>query len=263
VRDRDEDAPRADARPEPVCPEHVRSWLRVPRAFGLPGWAVARLGSNVACELEARRGRPLEEAVFGIVDLETTGLSFERSRILEIGLVALQGTRVLGTFESLVDVGAPVPSGITLLTGIHDDLLEGAPCEGDALAAVARFIAAHGIDVLVAHNARFDRGFLQRAWREHGMAPELPPFLCSVRVARRYVRAPRYGLDVLIEHLSIPPRARHRALGDAEMTADLWLELLARARLAGVHTLEALRKVAEVRTGRAPRARVRVVDLTP
>jgi DNA polymerase-3 subunit epsilon len=235
----------------------------VPRTFGLPGWAVARLGSNVACELEARRGRALEDAVFGIVDLETTGLSVERSRILEIGIVALQGTRVLGRWESLVDVGAPVPSGITLLTGIHDELLEGAPCEGDALAAVAAFIAEHKIDVLVAHNARFDRGFLQRAWREHGMEPPLPPFLCSVRVARRYVRAPRYGLDMLIEHLAIPVRARHRALGDAEMTADLWLELLARARLAGVHTLEALRKVSEVKTGRAPRSRVRVVDLMP
>jgi DNA polymerase III subunit epsilon len=261
--ERDDDPPRAELRPEHVRPEHVRSWLRVPRALGLPGWAVARLGSTVACELESRRGRALDDVVFGIVDLETTGLSAERCRILEIGLVALQGTRVLGTWETLVDVCGPVPSGITALTGIHDALLEGAPCEGDALAAVAGFIAEHKVDVLVAHNARFDRGFLQRAWREHGMTPPLPPFLCSVRVARRYVRAPRFGLDMLIEHLAIPVRARHRALGDAEMTADLWLELIARARLAGVHTLEALRKVAEVKTGRAPRARVRVVDLMP
>ena len=114
--------------------------------------------------------------------------------------------------------------------------------------------------MLVAHNARFDRGFLARAWREHGREPELPDFLCSVRLARKFVHAPRYGLDALVAHLSIPERARHRALGDAEMTADLWIELVARARLGGVHTLEKLRKIAEVKTTPASRSRVRVVE---
>jgi len=252
VSEREEDShPRAD---------HVRTWLRVPAGLGLPHWAEAGLGASVASELEARSGLALERAVFGIVDLETTGLSPADCRILEIGLVALRGGRVLGTFGSLVDVGGPVPSGITALTGIDDALLEGAPCEGEALEAVAAFLAEHRVDVLVAHNARFDHGFLARAWREHGREPALPDFLCSVRLARKYVRAPRYGLDALVEHLSIPERARHRALGDAEMTADLWIELLARARLAGVHTLEKLRKVAEVKTTPPARSRVRVVE---
>jgi len=239
----------------------LRSWLRVPDGFGLPRWAEARLCADVARELEARRGLTLEHATFAVVDLETTGLSCMRHRILEIGLVALRGARVLGTFTTLVDVGAPVPSGITALTGISSDLLEGAPAEGEALLSVASFLAQHRVDALVAHNARFDRGFLERAWREHGMEPALPPFLCSVRTARRYVRAPRYGLDQLVAQLGIPGRARHRALGDAEMTADLWIELLGRARLEGVHTLESLRAQAEVKTGRAPRSRIRVVEV--
>ncbi len=240
--------------------DHVRTWLRVPAGLGLPRWAEAGLCASVALELEARSGLSLERAVFGIVDLETTGLSPSRCRILEIGLVALQAGRVLGTFGSLVDVGAPVPSGITALTGIDDALLEGAPCEGAALAAVASFLAEHRVDVLVAHNARFDRGFLARAWREHGREPALPEFLCSVRLARKLVRAPRYGLDALVARLSIPERARHRALGDAEMTADLWIELLARARLAGVHTLEKLRGISELASAPAARPRVRVVE---
>lgn len=242
--------------------DHVRTWLRVPDGLGLPRWAEAGLGARVACELEARSGLSLERAVFGIVDLETTGLSPADCRILEIGAVALQGGRVLGTFGSLVDVGGPVPSGITALTGIDDACLEGAPCEGEALAAFAAFLAEHRVDVLVAHNARFDRGFLARAWREHGRVPALPDFLCSVRLARRFVRAPRYGLDALVEQLSIPERARHRALGDAEMTTDLWIELLARARLGGVHTLERLRKLAQVKATppKPARSRVRVVE---
>ncbi len=242
-------------------PDHVRAWLQVPEGLGLPRWAEARLCSSVAAEVEARRGLTLERAVFGIVDLETTGLSPDHCRILEIGLVALQDSRVLGTWGSLVDVGAPVPSGITALTGIDDALLEGAPCEAEALASVATFLAEHRVDALVAHNARFDRGFLQRAWRAHGREPELPPFLCTLQLARRFVEARSYGLDALVAHLSIPERARHRALGDAEMTADLFVELLARARLGGVHTLEKLRGVSELKTAPARRARVHVVEI--
>jgi len=241
--------------------EALREWLRVPRSLSLPTWASARLGVDVARELEARRGLALERAVFGVVDLETTGLSPRSSRILEIGLVVLRGEAVLARFGTLVDVGGPVPSGITALTGIDDSLLEGAPREAEALASVAELVARHSVDVLVAHNARFDRGFLARAWRAHERPDPLPPFLCSVRAARRFVRAPRYGLDALIEHLSIPARARHRALGDAEMTADLWIELVARARLAGVHTLESLREVAGVGDPRPRRRRVRVVEV--
>ena len=241
--------------------EALREWLRVPRSLSLPAWAAARLGVDVARELDARRGLLLERAVFGVVDLETTGLSPHAARILEIGLVVLRGESVLARFGTLVDVGGPVPSGITALTGIHDSLLEGAPCEADALGSFAELLAAHAVDALVAHNARFDRGFLLRAWRAHERPETLPPFLCSVRAARRFVRAPRYGLDALIAHLAIPERARHRALGDAEMTADLWLELQGRARLAGVHTLESLREIATVGHAKRRRRRVHVVEI--
>ena len=240
----------------------LREWLRVPRGLSLPRWVSARLSANVAQELELRRGTPLESATFGVLDLETTGLSSQRDRILEIGLVVLRGARVRATFQSLVDVGEPLPSGITALTGINDDLLAGAPAEADALAGVAAVIAEHRVDALVAHNARFDRGFFARAWRTHERPETLPPFLCSVRAARRLVSAPRYGLDTLVAPLAIPPRARHRALGDAEMTADIWIELVARARLQGFHTLEALGTVASVGRARRRRRRVHVVEMT-
>src|SRR5262245_51876946 len=95
--------------------EALREWLRVPRSLSLPSWAAARLGAGVARELEARRGLPLSRAVFGIVDLETTGLSPRRSRILEIGVVILRGETVLARMGTLVDVGEPVPYGITAL----------------------------------------------------------------------------------------------------------------------------------------------------
>jgi DNA polymerase III subunit epsilon len=241
--------------------EALREWLRVPRSLSLPAWVAARLSVGVARELDLRRGLALDEAVFGIVDLETTGLSSRHARILEIGLVVLRGETVLARLGTLVDVAEPLPSGITALTGIHDSLLEGAPSEGEALESFARLLAEHRVDALVAHNARFDRAFLRRAWREHARPEPLPPFLCSVRAARRLVRAPRFGLDALVAHLSIPPRERHRALGDAEMTADLWRELLGRARLEGMHTLESLSAVAAAGRSKPPRRRIHVVEV--
>lgn len=241
--------------------EALREWLRVPRSLSLPAWAATRLSVGVARELDLRRGLGLERAVFGIVDLETTGLSSRHARILEIGLVVLRGESVLARLGTLVNVGEPVPHGITALTGIHDSLLEHAPGEAQALESFAKLLAEHRVDALVAHNARFDRAFLRRAWHAHERPEALPPFLCSVRAARRLVRAPRFGLDALVQHLSIPARARHRALGDAEMTADLWLEILGRARLEGLHTLEALQAVAGVGKSKPPRRRIHVVEV--
>ena len=97
-----------------------------------------------------------------------------------------------------------------------------------------------------------------RAWRSHGIQVELPYFLCSLRVARALVDAPRYGLATLVEALGLPPAPRHRALGDAEMTAALWTELLARARRAGAGSLERLAALEP--PGRRPRAEPRPVD---
>jgi len=151
--------------------EGLREWLRVPRGLSLPAWVSARLGTSVAGELEARRGVPLERAVFAVVDLETTGLSPKRCRILEIGAVVLRGADVLARFETLVDVGQPLPWGITALTGIHDELLAGAPPEGQALASLAALLERHGVEAVVAHNARFDRGFLARARRARTSGP--------------------------------------------------------------------------------------------
>ncbi len=178
--------------------------------------------------------------MFGIVDLETTGLAARRDRILEVGLVVQRGGRVLERYSDLVDVGMPVPPLIAALTGIRDSDLLGAPAEADVVRRFAGVLERRGVEVLIAHNARFDRGFLVRAWRAHGIQVPLPPFLCSLRVARALVEAPRYGLAALVAALGLPPAPRHRALGDAEMTASLWSELLRRARLEGLASLEAL-----------------------
>jgi DNA polymerase-3 subunit epsilon len=240
----------------------LRSWLRVPVQLALPGWVRSRLGEPVAEAGREREGTEARSAVFGVIDLETTGTS-ARSSILEIGLVVQRAGRVLERFETFVDPGSPVPWSITQLTGIEQGMIEDAPDPASALSALGRVLDSHGVQALVAHNAPFDRRFIERARTEAGSAWELPPFLCSLRLARRLVRARRYGLAALVEQLSIPERPRHRALGDAEMTAALWWELLGRARLRGVHTLEGLTDWASPRRGRPRRPPVRTVDVPP
>jgi DNA polymerase-3 subunit epsilon len=201
-------------------------------------------------------GRSLSRVTFGVIDLETTGLSAAHCEILEIGLVVLRHGLKVRRFETLVRPNGPVPSAITGLTGIRGADLEGAPDEASALASLCRVLAEEGVDVLVAHNARFDHGFLSAAWERHLVPDPLLPFLCTVRLARRLVRARRYGLDALVEELRLLPRARHRALGDAEATSDLFAETLRRAAKREIVTLEALESLqfapvpADVRSAR-------------
>ena len=240
--------------------EAVRGLLHVPEGLTLPAWAAERLGRELRAELASRSGTPLAEVSFGIVDLETTGLSAERDRILEIGLVVRRGRTITGRYSSLIDPGFRIPSVITELTGIEASLLADAPEECKALDGFARVLREQRVAVLVAHNAPFDRSFLQAAWRRGERSPDLLPFLCSLRLARRLVKAPSYGLDRLVTQLGIPRAPRHRALGDAEMTATLWGELLERSRLERVHTLEALQPLAEVKPGRRSPPRVHRVD---
>ncbi|WP_434582127.1 exonuclease domain-containing protein [Carbonactinospora thermoautotrophica] len=105
-------------------------------------------------------GPPLHEVTFVVVDLETTGNSPPGAGITEIGAVKVRGGQVLGEFHTLVDPGTPIPPFITVLTGITDQMVAGAPGIADVL---PRFLEFAGGSVLVAHNAPFDVGFLKHA----------------------------------------------------------------------------------------------------
>ena len=121
----------------------------------------------------------LEDATYVVVDLETTGLSPGSSAICEIGAVRVRGLELVERFETLVNPRRPLPAPIAALTGIDPRALRGAP---PVELAVRRFLDFAGDAVLVAHNARFDIGFLDReverltgppdrgARRRHGLA---------------------------------------------------------------------------------------------
>lgn len=175
-------------------------------------------------------GVPLARACFSVVDLETTGLS-ERCSIIEIGAVRVEALRVTARFETLAAPDDELPAAVCDLTGIDRVALADAPRQGAALSALQRWLAARPHAAFVAHNAAFDAGFLRRGFDAHGLPPLRVPVLCTRRLGRRLMPRLRvYNLDALCAQFGISNRARHRALGDAEATALLLIELLALLR---------------------------------
>jgi DNA polymerase III epsilon subunit family exonuclease len=172
--------------------------------------------------------QPLEEALWIVVDLETTGLSPERSRILEIGAVRIAGLRLADRFQTLVDPCVPIPARITALTGIDRSLVADAPSLPRAMAGFRAWVGESEVVAFVAHNAAFDERFVRSALAAHALPPWSGPVFCTRRLARRLVpELPRFDLDSLAARFGIRNPARHRALGDAEATARALLELIA------------------------------------
>jgi DNA polymerase-3 subunit epsilon len=184
-------------------------------------------------------GTPLHAVTFCVVDLETTGGSPETCRITEVGALRLRGGECLGTFETLVNPGVPIPPSITYLTGITETMVLPAPRIEEVLPAFLEF--ARGA-VLVGHNLRFDVSFLDAALVAAGYPRLGHRTVDTCGLARRLVRdeVPNCRLGTLATHLRLPHRPTHRAFDDAAATADLFHLLLERAAGLGVLGLDDL-----------------------
>jgi len=148
-----------------------------------------------------------------IVDLETTGGNPLADRVIEVALIEFDGGDETGRWERLVNPGIEVPPLIEGLTGIRNDMLEGAP----SFAAIASHLHDRLAGRLfVAHNVRFDYGFLENEFARAGQAYAART-LCTVRLSRRlYPEHRRHSLDALIERHALLCGDRHRAMADAE-----------------------------------------------
>ena len=187
---------------------------------------------------------------FSVVDLETTGASAIYDRIVEVAVVRLEGGEIVDRYEQLIDPRVAIPPFITRLTGIDGRMLKGKPVFGTVADDVRR---ALGDGPLVAHNASFDEAFLRHAYARLG-EKLTNPRLCTLRLARRLLpRLPTYRLDALTTYFGIKNRKRHRALGDAEATAQVLSRLLDLAGERGVVTLDGLLGLQGSPVGKKPR----------
>ncbi|MEJ2539693.1 MAG: exonuclease domain-containing protein [Gemmatimonadota bacterium] len=197
-------------------------------------------------------GTRLSELSYAVVDVETTGGGPHRGhRITEIAIVHVDAGEITREYATLINPGRSIPSIVKSITGITPEMVDGAPFFEHVSETVAELLEGR---IFVAHNARFDRGFV-RAELIHALG-EAPSFesLCTVKMARGLLpRLPRRNLDALARHYQIPIHGRHRAGGDALATARILLRLLDEASLQGIHDLAALRTALRRRGRRSQR----------
>jgi DNA polymerase III subunit epsilon len=188
----------------------------------------------------------VERATYVVVDLETTGLRPGSARICEIGAVRVRELELAEEFHTLVDPGVPIGAAIEALTGLRDTQLRGAPTSA---AAVRRLLAFAGDAVLVAHNARFDLSFLDRETERLVGARLACPVVDTVGLARRLLagRTPRAGLASLARYFDTAAAPCHRALPDAQATAEILVHLIGLAQERGAQTVADLAELAAPR----------------
>jgi DNA polymerase-3 subunit epsilon len=163
-------------------------------------------------------------ATFVVTDLETTGVSADTSRILEVGAVKVRGGQIVDRFQTLVNPGVLVPRRITELTGISSGAVLDAPTIDEVLPQYLDFL---GDGIFVAHNVPFDARFVAAEAQRLGLPAPPNPRLCTLRLARRILTGLRSkGLGSVANHYGIPINGRHRALGDADATAQVLLRFL-------------------------------------
>lgn len=157
-----------------------------------------------------------------VIDFETTGLSPAMGdRATEIAIVLVEGTQVVGRFQSLMNAGVRLSPFIEDYTGISNEMIRAAPPADEVMAEAARFVR----DVpLVAHNAAFDRRFWAAELERLGAGVQAnPPFACTMLLSRRlYPQAGSYRLGALAAFHALPSAGRaHRAMADAEVATAL------------------------------------------
>lgn len=212
----------------------LRQTLRSSALFVAHGEAEAGTAALWSLAEWERVQRSLDEVEFVVLDTETTGLRPGPDRVIEVAGLRIRGGEVLETFESLINPGRRLPPFIVQFTGITQEMLSEAPGAEDVVPEFLRFIEGA---TLVGHNLSFDSGFLSHEAKLLGQAF---PFdgLDTLPMARRFLPGlKRFKLDVVAQHLGISFAQRHRAMGDAEVTAAVFLRMLALARQQGITTL--------------------------
>ncbi|MWC28922.1 3'-5' exonuclease [Paenibacillus sp. MMS18-CY102] len=185
---------------------------------------------------------PLRELEFIVFDLETTGFyPYNGDEIISFGAVLVKGDEIFEdvSFYSLVNPKRRIPMHITQLTGITNEMVEGAP---DLMQVLHDFMEFVGRRILIAHGSGHDKQFLNAAlWRTSKV--NLTHRLLDTMMVAKWLEPKRpegYGLDELLESANIPIADRHHALKDSIMTAKLWMAYLKKIQERNIVTLDDL-----------------------
>lgn len=156
------------------------------------------------------------------VDLETTGATASADRITEIGIVEVDADGSVREWQQLVNPGTRIPPFIEQLTGISNAMVADAPSFAEVAGEAMKRLEGR---LFIAHNARFDYGFLKNEFKRLGTTFRAP-VLCTVKLSRAlFPEHRRHNLDSLIERHGLQAEARHRALADAQLIFQFWQKI--------------------------------------
>ena len=220
-----------------------------PRAIGEPMRVDHDAGADDPCA-----GEPLAGMSFVVVDVETTGgRPNGGDRVTEFAAVVVRGGAVAERYETLLNPDRAIPPWISRLTNISWEMVREAPRFGDVCDDVMRILDGH---VFVAHNARFDWGFVSMEVARATGRELVGRQLCTVRLARRLLpQLRRRSLDYVADHYNVGIGARHRAMGDALATAHVLVGLLRDAEGRGCTTWGDLERLLSTSTSTRRRRR--------
>lgn len=178
----------------------------------------AYLIDDLACIVQNPQDKTLDDN-FVVFDLETTGISKDKNKIIEIGAVKISGGKIVDRFSTLVNPHLKLPPKIVELVHITDEMLVDAPDIKDVFPMFAKFISGC---ILVAHNADFDAGFINRVAKDFDI--ELDNCVLDTLGLSRILlpHLPRHKLNFVAEHLNVKLEHHHRAVDDAEATAHIF-----------------------------------------
>lgn len=177
---------------------------------------------------------------FVVVDIETTGLSNIKDRITELGAVKIKNGEIIDKFNSLINPGVSIPENITKLTGIDDSMVKDSPCLSEILPDFISFI---GDCPVIAHNAPFDMGFIERAVKEQKLKLK-NPVIDTLTLSRILLpELEKHKLSLVAEHLEIEIGVCHRAVDDAILAANIWFKFTGLLKAKGIHSIDMIDKV--------------------
>ena len=209
--------------------------------YGCEGYLVDDLTDIVTGSVE---NSTLRDS-FVVFDIETTGFSPVKNRIIEIGAVKVERGEITDRFSKFVNPQTPIPFEINQLTGISDEMVSGAPVIEEVLPEFLEFIKGCK---LVAHNASFDMSFIVENCKRLGYSSE---FIYLDTLALSRVLFPAQGkhtLDAMAKALKVSLQNHHRAVDDAECTALIFAKLILMCEEKGIFTLGEVNEMGQAST---------------
>lgn len=205
--------------------------------YGVEAYLIDDLGNAVF----SPRGQNLDDT-YVVFDIETTGLSKEKEMIMEIGAVKVADGKIIERFSTFVNPQRPISAEITKLTGITDDMVKDAPTIENVLPEFLKFCED---TVLVAHNASFDTGFIRIAAERAGLGELHHTIVDTLELARALLpELNKHKLDIVCEYLGVTLNGHHRAVNDAEATAEVFIKFLDMLAEKKIFTLDEINVLA-------------------